>query len=380
MNLLWMGLYHGLAMFWETLWALVLGFGISAALQVFVSRERMTRLFGQTNLKTMLLATGLGAASSSCSYAAVAAGRSAFQKGAALTVALAFMFASTNLVVELGAVLWLLMGWHFVLAEIIGAFVLIGLMWLFMSIFFPKNLEQEARNHAENVTEGCGHEHPPSQSSGVAGPHSHHSGGVGEPAVGSKWAHLANAFWMDWRMLWKEIIGGFLIAGFLAAFVPADWWKALFLNSGPDWLRLIENAAVGPIVAVASFVCSIGNIPLASLLWANGISFGGVISFIYGDLIVIPIILIYRKYFGGRAALYITIILYLSMVVAGVIVDLVFNALGLIPHGARPESAIEHAMFNWSYTTWLDVVAIAVALWLLFLDVLRNRNALAAEL
>ena len=383
MNLLWMGLYHGLAMFWETLWALVLGFGISAALQVFVSRERMTRLFGQTNLKTMLLATGLGAASSSCSYAAVAAGRSAFQKGAALTVALAFMFASTNLVVELGAVLWLLMGWHFVLAEIIGAFVLIGLMWLFMSIFFPKNLEQEARNHAENVTEGCGHEHPPSvaaATSGVAGPHLHHSGGVGEPAVGSKWARLANAFWMDWRMLWKEIIGGFLIAGFLAAFVPADWWKTLFLNSGPDWLRLIENAAVGPIVAVASFVCSIGNIPLASLLWANGISFGGVISSIYGDLIVIPIILIYRKYFGGRAALYITIILYLSMVVAGVIVDLIFNALGLIPHGARPESAIEHATFNWSYTTWLDVVAIAVALWLLFLDVLRNRNALAAEL
>src|SRR4030081_1586896 len=200
MNLLWMGLYHGLAMFWETLWALVLGFGISAALQVFVSRERMTRLFGQTNLKTILLATGLGAASSSCSYAAVAAGRSAFQKGAALTVALAFMFASTNLVVELGAVLWLLMGWHFVLAEIIGAFVLIGLMWLFMSIFFPKNLEQEARNHAENVTEGCGREPPrpggsggatpPSvaaATSGVAGPHLHHSGGVGEPAVGSKW-------------------------------------------------------------------------------------------------------------------------------------------------------------------------------------------------
>jgi uncharacterized membrane protein YraQ (UPF0718 family) len=358
-----MGLYHGLAMFWETLWALVLGFGISAALQVFVSKEKMTRLFGQTNLKTMLLATGLGAASSSCSYAAVAAGRSAFQKGAALTVALAFMFASTNLVVELGAVLWLLMGWHFVLAEIIGAFVLIGLMWLFVSIFFPKNLEQEARNHAENVTEGCGHDHPPLHQSGVAS------------AVGSKWTRLANAFWMDWAMLWKEIIGGFLIAGFLAALVPADWWKALFLNSGPDWLRLIENAAVGPIVAVASFVCSVGNIPLASLLWANGISFGGVISFIYGDLIVIPIIFIYRKYFGGRAALYITIILYLSMVVAGVIVDLVFNALGLIPHGARPESAIEHATFNWNYTAWLDFGALIIAGWLLILMFRNPREA-----
>jgi uncharacterized membrane protein YraQ (UPF0718 family) len=373
MHLLWMGLYHGFAMFWETLWALVLGFGISAALQVFVSREKMTRLFGQTNFKTMLLATGLGAASSSCSYAAVAAGRSAFQRGAALTVALAFMFASTNLVVELGAVLWLLMGWHFVLAEIIGAFVLIGLMWLFVSIFFPKNLEQEARDHAENVTEGCGHDHPPSRGSGVAGPSSHHSGATG--AVAGKWTRLANAFWMDWRMLWKEIIGGFLIAGFLAALVPADWWKAFFLNSGPDWLRLIENAAVGPIVAVASFVCSVGNIPLASLLWANGISFGGVISFIYGDLIVIPIIFIYRKYFGGRAALYISIILYLSMVVAGVIVDLVFNALGLIPHGARPESAIEHATFNWNYTAWLDFGALIIAGWLLILMFRNPREA-----
>ena len=373
MHLLWMGLYHGFAMFWETLWALVLGFGISAALQVFVSKEKMTRLFGQTNLKTMLLATGLGAASSSCSYAAVAAGRSAFQKGAALTVALAFMFASTNLVVELGAVLWLLMGWYFVLAEIIGAFVLIGLMWLFMSIFFPKNLEQEARNHAENVTEGCGHDPPPSWGSGVASPSSHHSGATG--AVAGKWTRLANAFWMDWGMLWKEIIGGFLIAGFLAALVPADWWKALFLNSGPDWLRLIENAAVGPIVALASFVCSVGNIPLASLLWANGISFGGVISFIYGDLIVIPIILIYRKYFGGRAALYITIILYLSMVVAGVMVDLVCNALGLIPHGARPESAVEHATFNWNYTAWLDFGALIIAGWLLILMFRNPREA-----
>jgi len=159
MHLLWMGIYHGVAMFWETLWALVLGFGVSAALQVFVSKEKMSQLFGRTNLKTMLLATGFGAASSSCSYAAVAAGRSAFQQGAALIPALAFMFASTNLVVELGAVLWVLMGWHFVLAEVIGAFVLIGLMWLLMSIFFPKNLEEEARRRAEAATEECAHHH-----------------------------------------------------------------------------------------------------------------------------------------------------------------------------------------------------------------------------
>jgi uncharacterized membrane protein YraQ (UPF0718 family) len=249
------------------------------------------------------------------------------------------------------------MGWQFVLAEIIGAFVLIGTMWLLMSIFFPKKLENEARERAEMATEGCGHEH-------------HHH----QQHEENKWTRLATAFWMDWRMLWKEIIGGFLIAGFIAALVPADWWKALFLNSGPGWLRLIENAAVGPIVAMASFVCSVGNIPLASLLWANGISFGGVISFIYADLIVVPIILIYGKYFGGRAALYITIIFYVAMVLSGVIVDLAFNALGLIPRGARAESAVAHATFNWDYTAWLDFAAIAVAAWFLYLA-LRTRRA-----
>jgi hypothetical protein len=343
-----MGIYHGAAMFWETLWALVLGFGISAALQVFVSKEQMTRLLGRSGLKEILLATGFGAASSSCSYAAASIGRSAFQKGAALIPALAFMFASTNLVIELGAVLWLLMGWQFVLAEVFGAFVLIGVMWLLMSIFFPKELEAEAREHAKIDNRSSCHAHN----------HDH------EQEQQNRWRRLANAFWMDWLMLWKELVAGFLIAGFLAALVPSNWWRFLFIETGSPLLRLIENAAVDPIIAILSFVCSIGNIPLANLLWANGISFGGVISFIYADLLVIPLILIYRKYFGGRATLYIVVIFYVSMVAAGVIVDLVFAALHLIPHGARPSSAIEHATFIWNYTTWLDLAAIAAAGWL----------------
>src|SRR5438477_5205611 len=302
MTWFWMGIYHAAAMLWATLWALVLGFGISAALQVFVSKDRMTQLLGRASLREMLLATGLGAASSSCSYAAAAIGRSAFQKGAALIPVLAFMFASTNLVVELGAVLWLLMGWRFVLAEVIGAFVLIGTMWWLMSIFFPKELEDKARKHAETATKECAHHNHK---------HAHEGGG--------RWTRLANAFWMDWFMLWKELAAGFLIAGFLAALMPPDWWKALFIESGSPLVRLIENAAVGPIIAILSFVCSIGNVPLASLLWANGISFGGVISFIYADLLVIPLILIYRKYFGRHATFYIVIIFYASMVAAGVI-------------------------------------------------------------
>jgi uncharacterized protein len=358
----WMGLYHGAAMFWETLWALVLGFGISAALQVFVSKERMTQILGRAGFRELLIATAFGAASSSCSYAAASIGRSALRQGAALIPALAFMFASTNLVVELGAVLWLLMGWQFVLAEVIGAFVLIGMMWLLMSIFFPRELEEEARRHSTADDDNrCHHDRE------------HHHDHAHHPENASRWTLLANAFWMDWLMLWKEIIAGFLIAGFLAALVPPDWWKALFIETGIPVLRLIENAAVGPIIAMLSFVCSVGNIPLASLLWANGISFGGVISFIYADLLVIPLILIYRKYFGGRATVYIVVIFYFSMVAAGVIVDILFSVLNLIPRGERPISPIEHATFSWNYTAWLDLVAIALAVWLWILKMRNER-------
>jgi uncharacterized protein len=356
---IWMGIYHAAAMFWETLWALVLGFGISAALQIFVSKERMTQLLGRAGLKEIFLATVFGAASSSCSYAAVAAGRSAFQKGAALIPVLAFMFASTNLVVELGAMIWVLMGWQFVLAEVVGGLVLIATMWLLVRLILPREVETEARRNAEQAVEQADHRcHP-----------------VEHQAAGGKIVRLANAFVNDWRVIWKELVIGFLVAGFLSALVPSDWWKALFVESGPAWVRLIENAAVGPLIGILSWVCSCANIPLASLLWSNGISFGGVISFIYADLIVIPIILIYGKYYGGRAAFYIVIIFYMSMVAAGLIVDLLFAGLNLIPEGQRAVSPIEHATFRCNYTTWLDFVAIAVALCLLCLKILKRRPA-----
>jgi uncharacterized protein len=361
MDWLWLSLYHALAMLWATSWALVLGFTISGVLQVFVSKEQMTRAFGRTNLKSVATATGLGAASSSCSYAAVAAARSAIQQGAALVPALAFMFASTNLVIELGAVLWVLMGWTFVVAEFFGAFILIALMWLLMRLFLPQNIETEikARVLQQGAKSHC---------------HSHDSATDHEQEHETKsWTRVAHVFVADWAMLWKEILGGFLIAGLLATVVPHDWWEALFLQSGPSIVRSIENALVGPLIAMISFVCSVGNIPLASLLWAHGISFGGVISFIYADLIVIPIIIIYAKYYGVRAAAWITAIFYASMVLAGIIVDLLFSGLGLIPTGARPPSAIEHAHIVWNYTSWLDVIALIFAAWLLFLH-FRSRG------
>ena len=353
-------------MAWDTCWALVLGFAISAGLQVFVSKEQMGKYFGRTNLRSMALATGFGAASSSCSYAAAAAARSAFSQGAALVPALAFMFASTNLVLELGAVVWVLLGWRFFVAEFAGSFVLIGLVWLLARLVFPKDLEERARRHAEGSDDeggGCCH---------GGDDHEHHHGA---PTTGGRWQALAGAFVTDWQMLWREILVGFVIAGCLAAFVPPDGWRAMFLGSGPGWVRSLENALVGPLIAIFSFVCSVGNIPLASVLWSGGISFGGVLSFIYADLLVVPLIVIYRKYYGTRAAAYISGVFFAAMAGAGIIVDGLFQAAGLVPQGLRPQSVVTmHTGIQWNYTAWLNIAAFLLGGGLVYLH-LGNKDA-----
>lgn len=331
-------LYHAAAMLWEMTWALVLGFTISAVLQVFVSKGKMVKLFGHNGFKEVLVAMSFGAASSSCSYAAAATTKTVFKKGAAFVPSLAFMIASTNLVVELGIVLCLLMGWRFLIAELAGAFVMVGVVWLIFTISPPTDLIAAAREHREKKDEG-GH---------------HHDSESGQ----SKQIMVANAFFMDVSMLWKEIVIGVFLAGFLMVLVPKDWWQAIFVSHGSYSLRLVENALVGPLIALASFVCSVGNIPLASILWTSGASFGGVIAFLYGDLIVLPLIFAYRKYYGFKAALYITGVLYAGMVVAGILVDLVFNVAGLTPHGSPAQSAMMQADFSSNYTTWLNIAAI----------------------
>jgi uncharacterized membrane protein YraQ (UPF0718 family) len=366
-----------LLMVWQTFWALAFGFGMSAFLQVFVRRESITEQFGRTNVRSVGLATLLGAVSSSCSYAAAAATRTAFKKGADLVPSLAFMFASTNLVLELGAVLWLFLGWRFVLAEGVGAFVLIGVMWALVRLLMPRKLIEAARAHGEkkDEEESCCH-----------GGHHHgsHDDDASKKSLGTKlrdpasWSAVADAFAMDISMMWKEIAIGFLIAGFLMAAVPHDWWQVLFLShDAPAPLRLIENCVVGVLIAMASFVCSVGNIPLASLLWSGGISFGGVISFIYADLVIIPLLLLYRKYYGLKAASAISAILAVSMIGAGIVIDLLFSALGLVKNGARPPGLMQHTAFQWNYTTWLDLVVL-VALTLLVFVARRAKKAAPA--
>ena len=342
-----------LGMAWQVGWSLALGFALSGAVQALVSKERMQSLLGRDGVREIALATGFGAASSSCSYAAAAMSKTLFKKGAAFIPSLAFLFSSTNLVLELGVILWLLMGWQFTVAEWIGGLVLIAIMTILIKLTYPKRLVEEARRHVEEAT---GHDHGSMEGEG--------SSVVERLRDPGTRVAIAQNFAMDVSMLWKDLVGGFLIAGALAAFVPVEAWRGLFLNGAPAGVQLVGNALVGPLIAVVSFVCSIGNVPLAAVLWASGISFGGVLAFLYADLIVLPLLDIYRKYYGWRMMLYIFGVFFATMVLAALAMDLAFSALHLVP---KPNPNIRHdlEMFSFNYTFWLNLVfgGLAAYLW-----------------
>lgn len=353
---LWHWLFASFAMLWQVLWSLLLGFIISAMIQAYVPKDGLSKLLGRAGLKELSIATALGAASSSCSYAAAATAKSLFKRGADFTVAMVFMFASTNLVVELGLVLWQLMGWPFVVAEWVGGLVLIAVFVLLARLLVPRSAVEEGRLHVE-APQGSGHDHGEMLAPGRTLSEKLRS------ALG--WKYVAHFFEMDWSMLQMDLLLGFLIAGFLAVAIPMTWWQHLFLTTAPAPVRMIENAVVGPIIAVASFVCSIGNVPMAAVLWNSGSTFGGVISFLYADLIVLPLIDVYRKYYGWGLALRMVAVFYLAMVVAGLLVELAFSALGAVPHPAGAFlMQIETIRLN--YTTVLNIVlglAVLVLVW-----------------
>jgi uncharacterized protein len=355
------GLYNAFRMAWEVGWALILGFALSGIVQAWIPRSRMESALGARDLRTVSLATGLGAASSSCSYAAVAIAKSMLQKGASLVSAMAFQFASTNLVFELGIVIWIFLGWQFTLAELVGGLFLIAFMWLGLRLFVTRTLEDEARRHAQEAQSG----------------HEHHSAGAEDMTWRQRltsveaWSDVAHNFRGDWEMLWKEIGAGFLIAGFVAL-LPMSFFNGLFLTDSPAWIRIPENVIVGPLVAVLSFVCSIGNVPLAAVLWAGGISFSGVIAFIYADLLVIPILLIYRKYYGTRIAVLFSSIMLGAIVLAALVVSGLFALLGLIPSERPDVDSITERAIGWNYTTFLNIVFLGVAAVLVGLTMRRG--------
>ena len=354
------GLRNAFLMAWEVWWALVLGFAISAIVQAWVPRSRIEQALAGSGARPVALATGLGAASSSCSYAAIAIAKSLFQKGASAASALAFQFASTNLVWELGLVLWVLLGWQFALAEYLGGIVMIGLMWALLRLFVSRRLEESAREHARDADSG----------------HQHHSAGERMPwrarlRSADAWSDVAHNFRGDWQMLWKEIALGFLLAGFVGL-LGDDFFNGLFAHDAPSGLRTVENALVGPLIAVLSFVCSIGNVPLAAVLWSGGISFAGVMAFIFADLIVLPIVAAYRKYYGWAFALRITALMFTTMVLAALAIDVLFGGLGLIPSGPRPDRGDVFGSIELDYKLVLNAIGLAIFLALFGLTMRRG--------
>ena len=337
---------------WEILWPLVLGFALSGIVQAVVTKGEMSRLLPDSSARTILIASGLGAASSSCSYVAIALARSLFRKGADFIAAMAFEFASTNLVLELGIILWVLMGWQFTLAEFIGGPVMIVLLVLLLRRAMTPALLAQARAQAERGIAGRMEGHAAMDMS-LSG------GSILTRALSQRgFTAISHFYVMDWASIWIEIVGGLLIAGALAAWVPYAFWTSLFLSQDPVWSKVV-GPLIGPMVAVISFVCSVGNVPLAAVLWSGGISFGGVVAFLFADLIVLPILNIYRKYYGLRVAMLLFVLFYAAMAGAGYVVELAFGVLGLAP-GERRMQILQLGV-SWNYTTVLNIVALAVS-------------------
>jgi uncharacterized protein len=337
----------GAGMLWQALWALIFGYVISAGIQVLVRREQMARALGERSMRKVGLASFFGFISSSCSFAALAASRTIFAKGAHPANSIAFLIASTNLVIELGVVLWVLVGWRFTLGNFLLGLFMILYAYILTGFWFPKQIAKKARDQAKHKQEEDDGEADDDDRSWR------------EKLFSSEgWVGIAHAFVREWKMVWKELLFGFTIAGFISVFVPQSVWNALFMISGdpassPGFLTVVENALVAPVVAFFTFIGSMGNIPLAAMLWSKNASFGGVMSFLGADLVAATVIWIHVKYYGWRYALYLSALLYLCMVAAGITVHYLFELTGLMPH-SRP--AVEDMVrFSIDYTFFLNL-------------------------
>jgi uncharacterized protein len=341
------------SMAWEILWALILGFFLSATVEAVVRKETISRWLGEDRPRSLALATGLGAASSSCSYAAVALARSLFRKGANFTAAMAFEIASTNLVIEMGVILALLMGWQFTLAEFVGGPLMIIILAVLFRLFLRARILRGAREQADKGLAGRMEGHAAMDMSVQEGGSALRR--LASPAGLTSTSHY---FAMNWASVYVDILVGLLIAGAFAAWVPMSWLHEVFLADDPT-AAAIFGPLVGPLLAVISFVCSIGNIPLAAVLWNGGLSFGGVVSFVFADLIVVPVLLIYRKYYGTRMALFLFATFYAAMAGAGYLIEVGFGVLGLVP--SQRNVQVIDPRISWNYTTWLNIVFLILA-------------------
>ncbi|MFC6838394.1 permease [Halomarina ordinaria] len=370
---------------WTASWAIIMGLTITSLVQVYVSKERMARLLGEESLGGLTKATVFGAASSGCSFGAVAIGKGLFKKGAHVVNVLAFMFASTNLIVELGLMILILLGWEFLVAELLGGLVLITVMALIVHVTLPENLFEQVRaeltqrDDEQGVTEDptCGMEGNDQYSIATDGgetlkfcskgcletyqQEAASSGGWRDELLSwGGWYKLGNQYRKEWAMIWKDVVAGFLISGFVIVFVPQWVWNALFIR-GDGVIASAENAVMGVTIAVISFVGSIGNVPFAVALWGGGVSFAGVIAFVYADLITIPVLNVYRKYYGWKVMLYILGVFFVTMAFTGFLMEELFSALGIVPDLAGGETASEQTYFTINYTFYLNVIAFALS-------------------
>ena len=367
MDTAWHSLTDAAGMLWETLWALVLGFGLSGAVQAFVSRARMQRALGDASAASITRAGFFGAVSSSCSYAATALAKTLFVRGADFTAAQAFAFASTNLVIELGVVLWLLIGWQFALAELVGGVLMVALIGLLLPRVVKSDATDVAR--ASLTTNDGRHDH-----GATAGDEPRN------PRTLAGWADAATYTIGDLTMLRRELVIGFLVAGVLDTAVPLSFWRSLFVTGHGFWSAL-ENAVLGPFLAIISFVCSIGNVPLAAALWSGGIGFGGVVAFVFADLITLPLLFIYRRYYGTRITVKLLAVFWATMSVAGLAVEGLFRVTGIAPDATtRMHAHVGDVNVGWNATTLLDVVALVVLAGIVVLYRQRERLGAGANL
>lgn len=359
-------LREGFYMFWETLWPLVLGFGLSGIVQSFASRQSMKEKMGDHGPAAIARASGYGMISSSCSYAASAMSKSLFVKGADFVASMVFMFASTNLVIELGIVLVVLMGWQFAAAEFVGGAIMIVLLTVLGGLWFRGRIIVEAREHLQSeVSAAGGVDRPVENTELQRQPWSTKLRSTGG------WADAATYTMADLTMLWKELVIGYTVAGFLTVMVPVRVWNTLFMQGHGFWTSL-ENAFIGPLIAIVSFVCSVGNVPLAAALWHGGISFGGVISFIFADLITFPLLLIYRRYYGMKLTIRMLVLFWAVMSTAGLVTEGIFTVAGLVPTDRPAMVAMGHV--SWNYTTFLNILFLG--LFALLYWAYRNRERL----
>ncbi|WP_411714768.1 permease [Natronomonas sp.] len=380
----------GVGFLWTAAWAIIMGLTITSLVQVYVSKERMAQVLGDGDFSGLTKATLFGAASSGCSFGAVAIGKGLFKKGAHAVNFLAFMFASTNLIVELGLMILILLGWEFLLAELLGGLVLIAVMAVIVHLTLPENLFDEVRETLNEQDQASGTIEDPTCgmegkdeytlttdggetlkfcSEGCLETYRQQAAGHGswrdELFSWGGWYKIANQYRKEWSMIWKDVIAGFLISGFVIVFVPQWVWNTLFLQ-GDGLLVTAENAIMGVAIAVISFVGSMGNVPFAVALWGGGISFAGVIAFVYADLITIPVLNVYRKYYGWKIMLYILGVFFVTMAFTGFLMELLFNALDIVPNLAGGETATEQTYFELNYTFYLNLIAFALTGFLLF--------------